>query len=68
MAVKVTIETPQITISKEVADKDLCDDARVVAAIDAVVDAYDAAHDYKSFSVRKHLQDALNHGSKRRTY
>jgi hypothetical protein len=52
---KVTIETPELTISKTVARDGHVAEANVVEAIVALVDAYDAAHSYKSHSVRAHL-------------
>lgn len=56
---KVTIETCELTFAKIVAEHDQIEEANTVQAIVALVDAYDAAHRYKDYSVRQHLIDAL---------
>ena len=61
---KLTIETRELTLSKTVSRGDNCAEANTVEAIVALVDAYDAAHEYKNYSVRKHLLEALSRGQK----
>jgi hypothetical protein len=56
---KVTIETKELMLAKAVCSARQIDEANVVAAIVALVDAYDAAHDYKEYSIREHLREAL---------
>lgn len=62
MNARVTFKTNELTIRKTVADHNNCSDANLVLAIVAVIDAYDAAHRYKDYSIRQNLQEALSRG------
>lgn len=60
---RITIETDKITLSKLVfGGGKLIDEAVVVGIIVDLVDAYDASNAHQSYSVRKHLTEALNRG------
>jgi hypothetical protein len=65
MSAKVTIETSELTLSKTHHPMGgLIDEAATVELIVSLVDAYDAAHRYKDYSVREHLLEALKRGKK----
>lgn len=57
--VRVTIETDELTLAKVVNDPRMIAEHNVVDAIVALVDTYDAAHNYKAYNVRQHLKEKL---------
>jgi len=56
---RVIIETAELTISKRVVVPNNHEKANVVGAIVAVVDAFDAADEFKFYNIKEHLLAAL---------
>lgn len=58
--VNITIETNELTLGKRGGGDGHIDEWHVAQVIAALVDAYDAAHSHKDFSVRKELIKQLS--------
>lgn len=59
MSAKVTIETDDLTLSKQAGGKGIIDEAWVVHLIVDLVEAFDAANKHRGYNVRNHLVEEL---------